>query len=74
MKPDAAAGVLQVLRNYFAPDALGVVNQDVGRSVHFDCTTRMMGENLVKFDSPRRKGESRTQMDGASPDTFVPVL
>ena len=44
MEPDAAANVLQMLRNYFAPDTLEMVNQDVVRSAHFDRTTRMMDE------------------------------
>ena len=59
MEPDAAATVVQMLHDYFAPDALDVVYQDVVSSLHFEGPAQSMGEYLVKFDLLRRKAESR---------------
>ena len=74
MEPDAAATALQMLRDYFAPDALTMVNQDAARFLQFERTPQLRGEDLVTFDSLRRKGKSLTQIDGAFPEAFVPVL
>ena len=50
MEADAVAAVLRMLRDYFAPGALNMVNQDLARSPQLQRVAQMMDEYLAEFD------------------------
>ena len=49
MEPDAAGWAPQVLRDYFEPDALDSVYQDLDRFSRSKGATRAMDEHPTKF-------------------------
>ena len=51
--------MMQLLRDYFAPEDLGSVYKEAVRFLQFKRATRTMDEYLSKFDLLRRKAESR---------------
>ena len=65
MEPGVAAKV--------EPDAVDLVYQGVPRPPQFKRSTQTTDEYFAKFDLPRRKAESRMQMDRASPEAFVSI-
>ena len=63
-EPDGKGSLLTVSQESIAPDGMDTVNRDAVRFAHFRKPTQTMGENLVEFDSFRRKVESRMQPGG----------
>ena len=70
---DGVMKIMQVLRDYCAPDAIGPINQDVARFLHFKRTALRLGKQLARLDLSPRKAESRTQISGSTPRTFVSI-
>ena len=71
LEPDGANLALTVLRDYFAPDALDAVHQEV---VHFSSskrTTQTMDNCMVKIDLFRKVADGRLQPGGISPGAFA---
>ena len=64
MEPDAAAKVLQMLRDYFSPAALDMPYQDVAYFLHFKRTAQKLGDSLAKFALPPHEAKSPTQLGG----------
>ena len=62
--------ITEVLSDYFAPDAIVSVNQEVVRFSHFKRTTPTTGGYPVRPDSLRRRTESRARVGGLSSETF----
>ena len=73
-EPDGVARALQVLHDYFAPDALDAVYQDVARFLGIKRPTQSIDECLAKVDLLRRKAEYPMQTGGAFPEAFASVL
>ena len=68
---DGAKTLLQVPRNYFAPDTMGPASQDVAQFLHFREAAHNMGEYSVKFDLLRLKAKGLLRNLGAFPDAFA---
>ena len=74
MAPDAVNKGFQMLRDYFALDALGVVYRGVVRFLRLGRTAQRMDENLVKSELLGRKAEVRMKTGGAFRGTVVSIL
>ena len=66
--------IMQGLHNYFAPDAIGSVYPEAPRFSQLKRTAQTADEYLARMDLLRRKDESRAQMGGLPPNTFVSIL
>ena len=56
---DGATRMLEILRNYFAPEAADSICQEVVRCTQYRRAGRPIDEHIVAFDSLRRKAESK---------------
>ena len=74
MEPDGVVRALQVLHDYFVPDALGAVYQDVVRVSQFRRANRTMGKYLERPNLLRRQPESRMQPGGTFPEASASAL
>ena len=70
----AAMEVLQVLKQYFLPDASGHVYQDVWKFLHHKRTDQTMERFLLEFDLLRTKAEREIQRGFQFPDSFISAL
>ena len=59
---DGAMCMLEILRNYFAPEVAGLTYQDLVRFTYFRRTGQSIGEYIAEYDSLRRKAESKVDM------------
>ena len=71
---DSADSILNISREYCAPDASDHVNQQIAKLLQFKNTEPTMDMFLVEFDIPRRTAESRVPVGTALLDALVPVL
>ena len=60
-RPRSWGSLLSVLRDFFAPSAADVANQDVVKFSHFRKTAQAVRGYLVEFDLPRNAAEKRMQ-------------
>ena len=58
-EPDSVMKIAQFLRDYFAPEAIVSVYQQVARFLHLERTTRTMDGYSARFDLLRYKPASR---------------
>ena len=68
------AGVLQVLKQYFSPDASDHVYQDVWEFINQKKTDQTMERFLLEFDLLRTKAERKIQKGFQFPDSFISAL
>ena len=68
------AEVLQVLKQYFAPDASDHVYQDVWKFLHHKRTDQTMERFLLEFDLLRTKAERKIQKGFQFPDSCISAL
>ena len=66
--PAAAATVSQMLRDYFAPDALDAAYQDAARRPQFKRAAQVAGEFSAKPGLLRRTTEPQAQTGGCWPE------
>ena len=74
MEGVAVTEVLQVLKQYFLPDASDHVYQDVWKFLHHKRTDQTMERFLLEFDLLRAKAERKIQVGFRFPDSFISVL
>ena len=74
MEGVAATEVLQVLKQYFLPDASDHVYQDVWKFLHHKRTDQTMERFLLEFDLLRNKAERKIQVGFRFPDAFISIL
>ena len=63
-----------VLRNYFAPEAVDAIRQQVMRFTRSRRTDQSVDEYIAEFDLLRRKAESKMEMGAGFPEPFVSIL
>ena len=66
--------VIAVLRQYYLPDALDQVFQEVAKFLNYKRTDQLMERFLLEFQILHTKAERRIQSGFQSPDAFVSVL
>ena len=71
---DGVSGILDVLRNCLAPEAVDAIRQQVMRYARCRRADQSIGEYVVEFDLLRRRAESKMEMGAGSPDQFVSIL
>ena len=71
---DGVSKILDILRNYFAPEAVDAIHQRVMRFMRFRRTDQSIDEYIAKFDLLSRKAESKMEMGAGSPEQFVSIL
>ena len=74
MRGGGADGILNIPREYFAPDASVHVSHQVAKFLQCKRTDQTMERCSLELDILRRKAEARVQMGAAFPDAFVSVL
>ena len=70
----AVIEVMQVLKQYFLPDASDHVYQEVWKFLHHKRTDQTMERFLLEFDLLRTKAERKIQTGFRFPDSFISVL
>ena len=70
---DGASKILNILRNYFAPDAADAVRRQVVRFVRFRRTDQPIDEYAVDFGLFRRKAEPAMETGAGAPDQFISI-
>ena len=73
--PDGAKRISELLRDYFAPEALDSVYQEVVRFSQFGRAAQTTDGFLVRLDLPHKKAASKKQGGGwAFPEVFASAL
>ena len=68
---DRVAKILEILRNYFAPEAVDAIHQQVMRFTRFRRTDQSIDEYTAGFDLLCWKAESNVEMGAGFPEKFV---
>ena len=71
---DGAARIVEILRDYCAPEAAGAIRPQVMRFTHYGRADQSIGEYTVEYDLLRRKAESKMGMGAGLPERFVSVF
>ena len=66
--------IMELLRDYFGPDAADSVYQGVARFLRRESAPQAMGEYLARFDSLCRKAEPKVQRGGACPEVAASAI
>ena len=69
-----AEAIPNVFGDYFKPEALDHVYQQVTKFLQYRRTGQTTGRDLLEFGFSRLKAEARALMGGAFPDGFAPTL
>ena len=70
---DGVAKILNILRNYFAPEAVDGILQQGVRFMRFRRTDQSVGEYVAEYDLVRRKTESNLGMEAGCPGRFASI-
>ena len=68
------ARILDILRNYFAPDAADAIHQKVVRFTHFRRAEQSIDTCTAEFDLLRRTAASKLNMGPGFAEQFIPIL
>ena len=71
---DGVAEILNILRNYFAPEAVGAIHQQLMRFMRFRRTDQSVDENIAEYDLLRQKAEPEMEMGAGFPEQFASKL
>ena len=70
---EGVARILEVLRNYFAPEAADAIYRQVMRFTQYRRAEQPADEFIVEFDLLRRKAESKMGMGTGFPEQFASI-
>ena len=70
---DGVAKISDIMRNYFAPGAVGAIRRQVTRFTRYRRTDQSIDEFVVALDLPRRMAESGMEMGTGSPEQILPI-
>ena len=65
---------MQAPRDYFAPEDVDLISQEVVRFVQIERAAETAGQFLARFDFLRRNADSRAQRVGSAPGAFGCIL
>ena len=71
---DGAEQILRILREYFAPDAIDSISQEIVKSMFFERTEQTMDTYIMEFGMLRGEAGSRLLLGPGFPDAFVAAL
>ena len=73
-RSDGEAQILEIPRNYFAPEAADAIRQQVVRYMRSKRTDQAIDEYIAEYDLLCRKAESKVEMGAGIPEEFVSIL
>ena len=71
---DGVGRILEILRNYFDPEAVDAIHQQASRFTKFRRAEQSSDEFIVEFDLLTRRAESKMGMGQGSPGQFISKL
>ena len=73
-RSDGVTKILEILRNYLAPEAADAIRQQVMRYMRFRQTDQPVGEFPMEDDLARGQAEAKGEMGAGSPDHFASIF
>ena len=71
---DGVSKILIILRNYFAPEAVDAIQQQVMRFMRFRRADQSIEDYIMEFDLLRREAAPRMKIGAGFPERFVSLL